>query len=508
MTVSNNKRIAKNTLFLYFRMLLIMAVTLYTSRVYLQVLGETDFGIYNIVGGIVLLLSFVNITLTFTTQRFLSYEMGKNKGEVEKVFSTSFLIYILFSLILLITGETFGLWFLNTQMNIPIERMFAANWIFQLSLMGFIVNMLRMPYQAMIIANEKMDFYAYFSILEAVLKLSVAFSLTKWNGMDKLIQLSVLTFIVYLFITLIHKKYCNRHFTASIFCPIWDKSRIKQLLSFSGWSLFGSFSNISSTQGVNILINIFCGVTVNAAVGIATQLIQGLNQFVSNFQVAYNPQIVKLYALGERNELLALVFQASKFSYYLSLIIAIPSILCMNFILQVWLGNPPNYTIDFCRLIMIYSLIDAVSGPLWQSALAIGDVKKYWILISTITILNIPLTYLALLLGMSPVFAWIIKVVINAILHIVRILYLREAILFPVSDYLKKVMFPLLSVTFLAWPIPFLLNGIYEGWINFFLVTACSFTIIITLVFIIGLEKSERNIIISTISKRITWKSK
>lgn len=503
LTSSNNKRIARNTLLLYARMLLIMAVTLYTSRVYLQVLGETDFGIYNIVGGIVLLLSFVNTTLTFTIQRFLNYEMGKNEGDVGKVFSTSLVIYILFSLLLLVLGETIGLWFLNYQLNIPTERMFAANCVYQFSLIGFILNMLRMPYQALIIANERMNFYAYFSILEAFLKLSIAILLLKWNSIDKLIQLSFLTAIVYSIITVSYKVYCNKHFVASIFHFVINKYKMKQLLSFSGWSLLGSSANICSTQGINILVNIYCGVVVNAAIGIATQLIQGLNQFVANFQVAYNPQIVKLYASGNKDEFLTLVFRASKFSYFLSLIITLPSMLCMNFILQIWLGNPPEYTIDFCRLIMIYSLIDALSGPLWQSSLAIGDVKRYWILVSSITIINLPLTYIALKMGLSPILAWGIKVIINAIVHIARILYLKYAISFPISDYLKNVIVPLSLVTLMAWPIPLLLNGVYEGWINLFLVSMSSLIIVIVLVLIFGLNKSERNMVNSIVYNHV-----
>ena len=270
--------------------------------------------VYNIVGGIVLLLSFVNTTLTFTIQRFLNYEMGKNEGDVGKVFSTSVVIYIIFSLLILVLGETIGLWFLNYQLNIPTERMFAANCVYQFSLIGFIVNMLRMPYQALIIANERMNFYAYFSVMEAILKLSIAIFLLKWNSVDKLIQLSFLTLIVFAIITYSYKTYCNKHFYYLIFHFIWDKNRMKQLLSFSGWSLLGSSVNICSTQGINILINIYCGVIVNAAIGIATQLIQGINQFVTNFQVAYNPQIVKLYASGNNEEFLSLVFRASKFS--------------------------------------------------------------------------------------------------------------------------------------------------------------------------------------------------
>ncbi len=502
--VSNNKRIAKNTLFLYIRMLLLMAVTLYTSRVYLQVLGETDFGIYNIVGGVVVLLSFVNTSLSFSTQRFLNYEMGKrNVEEVGKVFSSSVMIYSAFSLIILVLGETIGLWFLNTQMNIPAERMAAANWVYQFTLFGFLANMLRVPYNAIIMANERMNFYAYFSILEAILRLSIAFMLIIWSSIDKLILLSVLTFVVFVLVTWCYKLYCNCHFIASRFHYCWEKERFKQLLSFSGWSLLGSSANMGATQGVNLVLNVFCGVVVNAAVGVATQLVNGVHQLVNNFQVAYNPQLVKLYAAGQHQEFLKLIFRSSKFSYYLMLLISIPMFLCMDFILEVWLVSVPQYTADFCRLILIYSLIDSLSAPLWLSVQAVGKIRNYQLLMTAIIMFNLPLSYVALRMGASPLSVWIIRVGINIIVHIARIIYLKRLIQLPIISYLRKVMLPTLLVTLLAFPVPSILNNYYADWVELLVITISSSCILFLLIYFIGLEKNEKGFLVNLVKNKI-----
>ena len=503
MLVTDNKRIAKNTLYLYFRMFLIMAVTLYTSRIYLQVLGETDFGIYNIVGGVIVLLSFVSNSMSTSTQRFLNYEMGKgNRARLEKIFSSSMIVYIIFSLVFLVIGETLGLWFLNTQMNIPPERMSAANVVYQFTLIGFITNLLRVPYNATIIANEKMNFYAYFSIIEVGLKLGIAFVLLMWVDVDKLIILSLLSCIIFIIITLIYKIYCNRHFVSSRFHYVWDKVILKQLLSFSGWSLLGSASNMGASQGVNIILNIFCGVSVNAAVGMATQLINGLNQLCGNFQLALTPQLVKLHALGRKDEFMNLVFRSSRFSYYLLLLLAIPAMFCMDFILSVWLDIVPQYTADFCRLILLFSLIDAISAPLWLSVQAVGNIRNYQIIMSLLIVLNLPLAYWALKEGLSPLSVWGIRVMINGIIYIVRIFYLKGLLQLPVLRYLKEVVLSSLVVTLLTIPIPFLLNGMYSGWLNLGIITFTSAAIMLIMVYVFGLNKGERLFIQNSIKKK------
>ncbi len=504
-SISDNKRIAKNTVFLYFRMLLIMAVTLYTSRVYLKVLGETDFGIYNIVGGVIVMLSFISSSMATSTQRFLNFEMGRGSSEnVRQVFSTSVIIYLIFSLCILLVGETLGLWFLNTQMNIPPERMYAANWVYHFTLIGLIANLLRAPYNAMIIAYERMNFYAYFSILEAFLKLGIAFMLLIWGDVDKLILLSALSAIVFIIITFSYKLYCNRHFVSSYFKTIWDRCILKQLLGFSGWSLLGSAANMGATQGNNIIINIFCGVGVNAAVGVATQLISGVNQLVSNFQMAFTPQLVKLYAADNREEFLRLVFRSSRFSYYLLLVMSIPAMLCMEFILDIWLDEVPQYTADFCRLILVYSLFDAISAPLWLSVQATGKIRNYQILMSSLIAINLPFSYWALKEGMSPLFVWVIRVGVNAITYVVRIIYLKGLIQLPSWRYIKDVVLTALFVTILSIPLPYWINGRMSGWLNLIVVVLLSMCTTLVMIYLFGLRKTEKEYIYQTIRNKIS----
>lgn len=503
-TISDNKRIAKNTIFLYFRMLLIMVVTLYTSRVYLKVLGETDFGIYNIVGGIIVMMSFISSSMSISIQRFLNFEMGKNNQEnVRRVFSSSLIIYAAFSLCILMVGETLGLWFLNTQMNIPSDRMYAANWVYHFTLIGLIANLFRIPYNAIITANERMNFYAYFSVLETFLKLGIVFILLAWGDVDKLVLLSILSAIVFIIITFCYKIYCNHHFISSRFQAIWDKDIMKKLLSFSGWSLLGSATNMGGNQGNNIILNIFCGVGVNAAVGVATQLISGINQLVSNFQMAFTPQLIKLYASDNREEFMQLVFRSSRFSYYLLLVISIPAMLCMEFILDIWLDEVPQYTVDFCRLILIYSLLDAISAPLWLSVQAAGKIRNYQILMSVLIALNLPLSYWALKEGMSPLSVWVIRVIINAITYFTRIVYLKGLIGFPAWQYIKDVICTVSVVTVLSIPIPYMLNGKFDGWLNLGIVTIVSVLITLAMVFLGGLRKDEKKYIYQMIKSKI-----
>jgi len=486
-------------------MLLIMAVTLYTSRVYLEILGETDFGIYNIVGGIIVMMSFISSSMSTSTQRFLNFEMGKNNHEnVKWVFSSSLIIYVAFSLCVLIVGETLGLWFLNTQMNIPPDRMYAANWVYHFTLIGLIANLLRIPYNAIIIANERMNFYAYFSVLEAFLKLGIVFVLLVWGNIDKLVVLSVLSTIVFIVITFCYKLYCNYHFVSSRFRFIVDRNILKKLLGFSGWSLLGSAANMGGNQGNNIILNIFCGVAVNAAVGVATQLISGLNQLVSNFQMAFTPQLIKLYASDNREEFIQLVFRTSRFSYYLLLVMSVPAMLCMEFILDVWLNEVPKYTVDFCSLILLYSLLDALSAPLWLSVQATGKIRNYQILMSAFIICNLPLSYWALKEGMAPPIVWMIRVIINAITYFTRIVYLKRFIGFPAWQYIKEVLYTVSVVTFLSIPIPYMLNEKFDGWVNLGIVTMVSILVTLVVIYFCGLKKDEKQYLYQAIKNKIS----
>lgn len=496
-------RIAKNTVFLYIRMLVIMVISLYTSRVYLQSLGEVDFGIFNIVGGIVVMFSFVSTTMQVATQRFLNFEMGKeNEKAVEEVFSNSMIIYICMSAILILIGETIGLWFLNTQMNIPEERMIAANWVYQFSLFSFVIQMLRIPYNSMIIANENMTIFAYYSIFEALIKLASAF-IVIFVSFDKLIVVSGLTFLSYGIVTLMFKAYCNGKYPTSIFGWNYNRNRSRALLSFSGWSMFTGVANIGAVQGVNILLNIYCGVVVNAATGLATQVSSAINQLVSNFQVAYNPQLVKLYATNNLDDFQKLIFKASKYSFFLLMYACIPLYFCIDYILELWLGSAPIYTADFIRTVLIYTMIDGLSTPLMLAVQATGKIKNYQMLMSLFIILNFPLSYLCLHFGLSPVYTWIVRVGINILMLIVRIAYIRNLFKFNVNVYFKRVILNSVIVLLVSSILPLYFNMTLTGLPNLILVISTSLFMITISIWFIGIDNDDKKAVVKFFESRI-----
>ncbi|MBM6993136.1 MAG: lipopolysaccharide biosynthesis protein, partial [Prevotella sp.] len=358
----NNKRILKNTMFLYIRMFVIMIVSLFTSRVVLQVLGTSDYGTYNIIGGVVVLFSFINGALTSATQRYLNFYIGKNDPQgTQNVFSMSMNIYILLSVIFLVLAETIGLWFVDTQLNIPPERMNAALWVYQFTVFTFMLNLTRIPYNASLIAYEKMDFYAYLSLLDVILKLVIVY-LLYISPVDKLIFYGFLLMMVNVVDNVAYRVYCHKKFQTCHYQRKWDRSMAKELFGFSGWSLFGNLANVGAQQGLNILVNIFYGVTLSAALGIANQVSSYIVQFFTNFQTAFNPQIVKYYASGEITKFFKLIFRASKLSYYLMLLISFPFMLKINGILNLWLVDVPQYTAIFCQLILVFYLLEALAG--------------------------------------------------------------------------------------------------------------------------------------------------
>jgi len=500
---ANNKRIAKNTILLYFRMLLTMAVTLYTSMVVLKTLGVDDFGIYNIVGGVVVLFSFLNNAMSTATQRFLNFEMGRGaEGNVNRMFSMSMTAHLSIALIVVILSETIGLWFLNTQLNIPADRMNAANWVYQFTILTFCIQIIRVPYNASIIAYEKMSFYAYVGIIEVILKLLIVFLLL-FFGWDKLKLYAVLTCGVTLIVLILYKLYCNKVFTTCRYNFFWDKSLYKKLMSFSGWSLFGSVANVGAQQGLNILLNIFFGVAINAAMGIANQVSSAVFGFVSNFQTAFNPQIVKSYAMNDRTYFMNLIFQSSKFSYYLLLLLSVPLLISTDFILQVWLTNVPEYTASFCRLIILFLLIDAISAPLWMSVQATGEIRNYQILMGGLILLNFPLAYLVLKLGFPPQSVLIVRLLINLITYFVRIFYLRNKINLPSGKYIREVILVVTLVTMLALPLPLLVDHYIAGWSGLIATTFVALLSTGLCIYAVGLKKNEREVLNRLVMNKI-----
>ena len=495
MPSENTRRIAKNTVMLYIRMLLIMAVTLYTSRVVLNVLGVEDFGIYNVVGGIVVMFSFLNGAMATSTQRFLSFSLGKNDQEqVARVFSMSMTTHISIALIVLLLAETFGLWIFYRYLNIPPERMGAAQWVYQLSVLTFCISIIRVPYNAGIIAYERMSFYAYISIVEVCLKLGMVI-LLQYLGSDKLILYALLMALTTGIVTFIYKLYCCKTFSVCRYHYFWDKHLYKELISFSGWSLFGSAANVGVQQGVNILLNVFFGVVTNAALGIANQVSSAVSQLVGNFQTAFNPALVKSYASGDYSYFVRLIFQTSRFSYFLLFIIALPLYLCMPFVLKVWLDIVPEYTVVFCRWMLVFVLIDAVSAPLWISVQAIGKIRSYQLLMSALIFLNIPLSWLLLRLGKDAEWVMQVRVGINLLTFICRIIYLQKRKVISSYLYLREVISPVVLVSVLSVPLPLWIGCNYSGLKGFLLLSGVSVILSGVAIWFLGLRKSERDFI-------------
>ena len=492
---------------LYIRMFVMLAVGLYTSRVVLHVLGASDYGIYNIIGGVVVLFSFLNNALISATQRFLNFNLGKKDiNAVHRVFCMSMNSYFILSLVFLILAETIGLWFVDTQLNIPVDRHDASLWVYQFSILTFIVNLLRIPYNATIIAYERMDFYAYISLIEVVLKLVVVYLLYV-TSYDKLIVYALLYTLIPILMNVVYKVYCNNNFDITKYQCMWDKTTFRSLFSFSGWSLFGSIANMSAQQGINILVNMFYGVTANAAVGIANQVTTHVYQFISNFQTAFQPQIVKTYAASEKEAFLNLIFRSAKFSYFMMFLLALPIILTTQDILDIWLVEVPEYTAIFCRLILGFLIIECISAPLWMAVQATGKIKRYQILMAVCIFMNFPLTYLVFKIGMPVYYAWIIRIFVNVITVSVRCIYMKKYLDFPILSFLKKVIKPILIVSVICIPIPYWVSILMMSGIEK-IITVTVISILISLFFIytLGLNVNEKKFINNILVRKILRK--
>lgn len=502
--MSSSKTIAKNTMFLYVRMFLTMAVSLFTSRIILNTLGVEDFGIYNLVGGIVIMFSFINTAMLGATQRFLNFEMAKNSVEaVNKVFCVSMNAHIVMMLVIIVLSETIGLWFLNYKLNIPLDRMFAANVVYQFSLFAFCFDILKVPYNASVIAYEKMSFYARISIIEVVLKLMIVYLLLFFD-FDKLILYSILVFTIAILVFIAYRYYSLKLFTSCNYKFVKDKILFKELLSFSSWSMFGNLALIGSNQGIYMILNIFLGVTINAAMAIASQVNMAVFSFVSNFQMAFNPQIIKSFASNDMRAHEKLVFQASKFSYYLLLILVLPILFNTAYILQLWLKIVPEYAVPFTQLMLVFSLIDALAGPFWVSMNATGKIKKYQIGVSIILFLNLPIAYLLLKQGYSPIYVIGAKIILNFILFIFRLMLIKKHIKFSLINVIKNVYLQVVFVSLLSFGSLFYIKKLVPKEYNLLNITVFTgIGIIITGMYIVvfGTSKKEKLAIYNQIKK-------
>lgn len=498
---SNNKRIAKNTAYLYVRMLIMTVVGLFTSRIVLDALGKADYGIFNVVGGMIVLFSFFNTTLTSATQRFLNFYLGKNDQEgTQRVFCMSMNIYIFLSILIIVLAETVGLWFLVNYLSIPEDRMWAAHWVYQLAILQFVINTIRIPYNATIIAYEKMDFFAYVSIFDAIIKL-IAVYLLYITLYDRLVTYSLLHTITCLLTLIIHKIYCTRKFKITRFKKLWDKSLFKDIYHYSSWTILDAIAIVFSKQGMNIILNIFYGVTLNAAAGVANLVSSHVYAFVSNFQTAFQPQIIQTYAANKISEFHSLISRSCKISYFLFFVLLLPLAFTLDKILSIWLVEVPKYTLEFCLLILISQALESIKVPLDISVNATGRIKILKIGSFILRSLTLPLAYLGLWMGMIPYSIWH-GCLLSDVIQIIFLCYVvNKTHGFPLLRFARETLLPISVVTVLSLPVPYLLRNTIEGfWWNFLTVGIVALFITATLIWFIGISLKERKIIIGMIA--------
>lgn len=489
----NNKRIAKNTLFLYFRMLFMMVISLYTSRIVLNTLGVENFGIYNVVGGVVTIFAFLNNSMSLSVQRYLSFEMGSNgKGHLKKIFNIALYTHLIIAAIVLVLSETVGLWFVGNCLNLPVERMEAVFWVYQFSIFACLISIVQVPYNAVIISNERMEIYAYVSIAEVVLRLAIVYLLYIGNY-DKLILYAILTFIVSVLVVSFYIIYCSKKFSEASIVRVWDNTLFKELLSFAGWSSLGEIAWTCVQQGVNIVLNIFFGPIVNTARAIALQVNTAITRFVSNFQVAVNPQIIKKYAANDNAGMINLLFRSTCFSYYMMLFLSLPILFEARQVLSLWLGEVPDYTVLFCRLMIINSLIDMLSNLLTTVVKAYGKIRKYQLIVSFLLMMNLPISYVCFVLGATPEFSLYIYGVISVILMLARLYLLNQMIGLSMKAFFHEVLVDVFMVTAVASFFPFIYYMVSsENLFRFIFMTLLSLLSVCISVYCFGLKKNER----------------
>ena len=492
-TSSANKRIAKNTLVLYVRMLFTMGISLFTSRVILQTLGVEDYGISSVVGGVISMFTFINAAMVSSTQRYLNFELVRgDANQLRSVFSTSLQIHALIALAIIVLSETVGLWFLNEKLVIPEARMTAAMWVYQCSILSCAVSIMSTPYNAVIVAHEKMSAFAYISILDVSLKLLVVYLLVVLP-FDKLIILAILNLLVQLFIRYIYTLYCHRHFPESYFQFRFKKTLFKEMFGFAGWSFWGNLAAILYTQGLNMMLNIFFGPIVNAARGIAVQVQSAVQQFVGGFQTALNPQITKNYASNNLPQMHSLMFRSARFSFLLLFFLSLPVLMETNFILTLWLKTVPDDAVIFTQIMICISLIYTTANPCIIANQATGKVKIYQMVVGGILLLILPISYVVLKLGAPAYSVFIVHFCIESLAQFSRMYMLRKLIHLPLWQYMKNIYIPIVSTVVIAIILPLVVRmQVAEGWLRFL---AVGFTCVLSVgasSYFIGFTKQER----------------
>lgn len=506
MSAVNNKRIAKNTLYLYLRMLLVMGIGLYTVRAILDILGVVDYGIYNVVGGVVTMFAFMNRTLSTSSQRYFSIALAKDeKEDLKRVFSLNLTVFLILGMIILVLLETVGLWFVNNKMTIPADRMKAANVVYQLSIIAMFLHIVIIPYMALVIAHEKMNVFAIIGVGEALGKLGIVFLLTVLPY-DKLIVYGILILLLAFGTTLCYVIYCLKHYPESHFRWYWNKKEAFELLSFSGWHFLGTFSTTCRSQGINILLNLFFNPVVNAARAVAYQVYGAVQHLVTNFFTAVKPQIYKSYASEQYEDLYKLINRSTLICAFLISLMVFPIVANTELILGWWLKDVPEYAVIFTQLVLINGLVDSVDGPTIASALATGRIRKYMLIVSGVILANIPISYVALLLGAKPWITMCISIGLSCVAVLVRGYLLKGLIGFPFSRYLSVIVrIGLVSLALLLFS-RFVIYGVAHTFVQLILWTMAIISITLVLYALI-LSKEDRRFVVGIIKKKLFHKN-
>ena len=502
--IENTKRIAKNTLMLYVRMLFSMLVSLYTSRVVLNTLGVEDYGIYNVVGGFVAMFSLISSSLSAAVSRFLTFELGRgDMDRLKETFSTSLLIHLVLAGLVFILAESVGVWFLNTQMTIPAGRLYAANWVFQASVLSFIFGICSVPYNASIRSHERMSAFAYIGMLDVVLRLLIVLFIAYAPfRFDRLIVYSLLLVAVSMSLQCIYLWYCRTNFEECRLRFHLNKDCWKEMSAFAGWNFIGCTAGLLKDQGVNILLNLFLGPVVNAARGIAISVNTAVGGFAGNFMAAVNPQITKSYAAEDREYMLSLVERGSRFSFYIMLILALPILFETEFVLTLWLKQYPAHTVNFVRLVLILSLCDVLSNTLITLQNSTGKIRNYQLVVGGMLLMNFPLSYICLKMDFTPESVWLVAIFVSVCCLLLRLMFLRKMAGLSMSGFLKRVCLNVASVAVVSAVVPVLLMAILTctGWAHFLAMASVSVLCSILSVCLIGCSRNERRFIAQRIS--------
>lgn len=497
-----NKRIAKNTMLLYGRMGLMMIISFFTARITLEALGVVDYGINNVVGGLVSMFSLISGSLTASAGRFITFGLGEgNKEKLNRIFVTAVNIHIILAIIVVIAIETIGVWFLMNKMVIPPNRIVAAHWVLQCSTISFAIGLLSTPYNAAIIAHEKMGVYAYFSIFDAIARLAIVFSI-KYYGGDKLILLAVISLIPTIVKQLYYWYYCKSRFEECHYNPLWDKKIFKEMFSFAGWNFIGASSAQFKDQGVNIAINMFHSPAVNAARGIAMQISGIVGQFTGNISMAIHPQITKEFAAKDYARMHNLMFKGTKIVYFLFMTISIPIFFEIETILYIWLGQVPEHTVLFTRLVLVLCLSEIISSTLITAQLATGKIRNYQIVVGGTQMLNFPISYMLLHLGFFPEITLIVAITISQLCFVERLFFLRHMVQLPSLKFAKDIYLNSIIVTIISAIIPAIFYfKISNETLRFFAVCISSVVSSFATIYIIGLKKEEKRLVIQYLHK-------